>query len=258
MKLGICYMVFDGEEFLEFATKPIRNEVDHISVTYQNTSYFGNKNDSNLEELLNNLKNQGLIDEIIFYEPNLSIHHKENELILRNIGLEASRKAGCSHHISLDVDEFIKGEELNFAKQEMEKDDYDLSVINYSNYYKDPTFLVYPEQNLKVTFIHPVRNLYTKDIPYPIFPFHMETTRRLTQSQKYRVFEKNEITMHHMSYVRKNIRKKFANSDNARFYQLKKFYNTFDNYKLGDRVCLLPDYLNRRTIQVENYFNIKI
>ena len=251
-------MVFDGEEFLEFATKPIRKEVDHISVTYQNTSYFGNKNNSNLEELLTSLKKQGLIDEMILYEPDLTIHHKENELILRNIGLEASKRAGCTHHASLDVDEFLKGEELNCVKKEIDNNDYDFTVIRYSTYYKDPTFLVYPEQDLKVSFIHPVRNSYNRNIPYPIFPYHMETTRKLNLFQTYRVFDKNEITMHHMSYVRKDIRKKFANSDNARFYKLKKFYETFDNYQLGGRVCLLPDYLNRRTIQVENSFGINI
>lgn len=41
-------MVFDGEELLEFAIKSIRNEIDHISVTYQTTSYFGNPADPEL------------------------------------------------------------------------------------------------------------------------------------------------------------------------------------------------------------------
>lgn len=258
MKLGICYMVFDGHELLEFAIKSIRNQVDHISVTFQTTSYFGNPADENLVPNVKRLKSEGLIDELIFFEPNLSLHHKINELNLRNIGLQASRNAGCTHHISADVDELYKEEELAYVKTEMESGDYDLSVSYMDTYYKDPTFLVYPVQKLLVTLIHPVSNEYEMDIPYPTFPFHMEITRRLKYHDKYRIFSKEEFTIHHMSYVRKDIRRKFDNSDNKRFYKIKKFINNFENYQLGGRVCLLPDYLNRKTIKVDNYFNITL
>ena len=56
MRLGICYMVFDGFEFLPFATKSIRNVVDHISVTYQATSYYGNPAEELLEPTLKKLQ----------------------------------------------------------------------------------------------------------------------------------------------------------------------------------------------------------
>lgn len=256
MKLGICYMVFDGEELLEFAIKAIRNNVDFISATYQDISYHGNKADPQLFQTLSQLKSEGLIDELIFYDTDLTLHHKENEVRLRNLGLEASRKAGCTHHISLDADEFFDAQQLEFAKKEMEKDDYDFSVVPIKTYYKDPTFLVYPVQDLIVSFIHPVTNQYTKEIDYPIFPFHMETTRRFVNHRIYRVFKTEECVMHHMSYVRKDMRKKFKNNDNKRFYKVEKFLKAFDEYKLGGRVCLLPDYLNRRTTPVDNKFNI--
>jgi hypothetical protein len=251
-------MVFDGEELLKFAVKAIRQEVDHISVTYQNTSYFGNQNESNLEELLDQLKNQGLIDQAILYQPDLTLSPKENELKLRNLGIEISKKAGCTHHISSDVDEFYMQDQLKFAKKEIEKDDYDFSIVPILYYYKNPQYLIWPPQDLVVSFIHPIDNEYNKEILYPEFPFHMEITRRLKNKKKYRIFTRKEIEMHHMSYVRKDIRKKFANSDNSRFYQLKRFYNIYDNYKLGDNVYLLPDYLNRKTILVDNIFGISI
>jgi len=253
MKLGICYMVFDGEEFLEFTTKNIRNNIDHIAVTYQTTSYFGNPCDPDLPALLDRLKHSGLIDEIIHYDTDLTIHHKENELNLRNTGLAASKNAGCTHHISADVDEFYIPQQLEYVKKIME-DDYDLSLVHNTVYYKDPTFLVVPEQNPQVSLIHPINNKYNKDIK---FPKHIEPTRRLVNHQKCKIFTKEEFLIHHMSYVRKDIRKKFANSDNAQFYKLEKFMETYDNYQLGGRVCLLPDYLNRKTIQVENQFGIK-
>lgn len=253
MKLGICYMIFDGEELLEFAIKSIRNQIDHVSVTYQTTSYFGNPSDPKLPELLHQLKDKKLIDEVIYFEPDLSVHPKVNELKLRNIGLEASRKAGCTHHISADVDEFYKADQLEYVKNVM-KDDYDFSIVSLTTYYKDPTYLIVPIQKLIVSFIHPVDNEYNINSE---FPFLMESTRKLKKCQKYKVFDINEFTIHHMSYVRKDIRKKFNNSDNGRFYKIERFISNFDKYKLGDRVCLLPDFINRKTILVDNIFNIK-
>jgi len=256
MKLGICYMVFDGEELLEFTIKAIRKNVDWVSATYQNVSYFGNTADPELSITLHRLKQEGLIDELIFYNTDLSLEPKENELRLRNIGLEASRKAGCTHHISLDVDEFYLANQLEYAKKIMDEGDYNYSVVPITTYYKNPTFLVYPIQNLLVSFIHPVDNEYNKDILYPSFPFHMETTRRFIKFDKPKLFTRLEVAMHHMSYVRKDIRKKFNNSGNGKAYKLKKFYKTFDDYELGQRVCLLPDYINRKTVEVDNVFGI--
>lgn len=252
MKLGICYMVFDGEELLEFAAASSRKQIDHISVTYQATSYFGNPAGSDLISTLEKLKASKLVDELIYFEPDLSLPPKENELKLRNIGLDASRRAGCTHHISADVDEFYRADQLAYVKEVM-KGDYDVAIVPQEIYYKDPTFRVTPNQKMVITLIHPVDNEYDKDIQ---FPFPIETTRRLSRHEKIRVFSMDEFTVHHMSYVRKDIRKKFKNSDNARFYKIEKFVANFENYQPGGRVCLLPDYLNRKTIQVENTFGI--
>ena len=258
MKLGICYMVYDGFELLEFAARAIRKQIEHISVTYQDISYFGNPADPKLLPYLQKLQSEGLIDELLFYKTDLSIHHKDNELNLRNLGLQASRNAGCTHHISADVDEFYRPDQLEYAKNVMDKGDYDFSVAPLSTYYKHPTFLVIPEQKLHVSFIHPVSNEYNRTIMYPTFPYHMETTRRFTNHSKHILFTRNEFVIHHMSYVRKDIRQKFANSDNSQFYELDDFYKTYDNYECGGLVCLLPEFLNRRTTKVDNYFNIEI
>lgn len=251
MRLGLCYMVFDGEEFLEPAARSVRSQVDHISVTYQTTSYFGNPSGPDLKKTLDKVLALGLVDELIFFQPDLSLHHKENELKLRNIGLEASRRAGCTHHISSDVDEFIKPEQLAYAKSIA--DGNDIVMATYEIYYKDPTYLVRPNQNLLISLIHPVDNEY---VCSKEFPFKIEITRRLARWEKHRVLNLEECTVHHMSYVRKDIRKKYANNDNQFYIKLKKFFPHFDSYKVGERVCLLPDYINRKTVLVENSFGI--
>lgn len=246
-------MVFDGEELLEFAIKSIRHVIDYISVTYQAVSYFGNPASKELLPLLQRLQREGLVDELLYYETDLSIHHKENELRLRNMGLEASRRAGCTHHISADVDEFYKPNEVVYAKQVMEDGDFDFSIVQYVTYYKEPTYVIIGEAITMVTFIHPINNEYRV---FKEFPFKIEDTRRLSRYEKYKVFTRDEIAIHHMSYVRKDIRKKLENSDNGRFYKINQFVDGFNKYKLGDRLCITPDFINRRTKEVPNTFNI--
>lgn len=123
-------------------------------------------------------------------------------------------------------------------------------------YYKEPTYLIWPVQDLYVSFIISTATFYDNQVSFQEFPFLIETTKRVKNATKIKVFDRTEIEMHHMSYVRKNIKKKFDNSDNSKFYNLKNFISKFNKYKLGDRVSLLPDYLNRKTILVDNYFNI--
>ena len=43
MKLGLAYNLFDGEELLEYSLRSIRNNVDYISVQYQEISNHGEK-----------------------------------------------------------------------------------------------------------------------------------------------------------------------------------------------------------------------
>lgn len=251
MKLGICYMVFDGEELLEFSINAIRKSVDFIAATYQTTSYFGNPNDIDIKSVMEDFQKRGLIDQLIYFEPDFSLSPKANELRLRNIGLEASRQAACTYHASLDVDEFFEADSIEFAKKSL--DGYDCSLVSYETYYKSPTFLVVPRLNVINTFIHPVDNEYDIDVN---FPYYVETTRKLKKFNKCKLFDVNDIVMHHMSYVRKDLLKKFHNSSNGRHYQLVKFLKIYDTYKVGERVCLLPDYKNRRTVLVDNKFGI--
>lgn len=252
MKLGVCYMVFDGEELLKPAILSIREQVDFVSVTWQKMSYHGNPNDANLEKFLTQLESEKLIDQMIFFEPDLGKTPKENELKLRNIGLEASRNAGCTHHISFDVDEFVKPEQLKYAKETF--GDHDYSVIENIFYYKKPTWRMYPNvKNNFVSFIHPVTSEYSM---IPKFSHRIEITRRLTPSEKCRIYTQEECVLHHMTYVRKDMSKKLKNSMTGHLYQIDKFVDQFDKYQLGDKLVVAPDFLTKRTMLVEDIFNI--
>lgn len=243
MKIGIAYNVFEGEELLEFVLSPIRSELDFVCVIYQTTSFFGN---TAHEELVSNLKKLGgLIDELI-EAPQLG------EVGLRNLGLERSRAAGCTHHISSDVDEFYLPDQLAYAKSQVEG--YDCSVVRLENYYKRPTWRITPCQNQLVSFIHPVEAEYGSGY----FPYNVDLTRRCTPCEFCKEFEPREVTMHHMSFVRKNMGRKLYNNANSAHFNIPTFLADFDKYELGGRLRMVPDFMNRRTVLVDNIFNIEV
>jgi hypothetical protein len=245
-------MVFDGEELLRSAIKSIREQVDFVAVTWQKMSYHGNPNETDLEPLLNGLKNEKLLDQAIFFEPNLNESPKENELKLRNIGLKASKDAGCTHHISFDVDEFILPDQLKFAKETY--GDHDCSMIENIYYYKKPTWRMHP--NIKNNFVSFIHKIDTKYEMIPKYPYRIEFTRRLTPFEKIRVYTQNECAMHHMTYVRKDMAKKLRNSMTGKLYDIDKFVDEFNRYEVGNRLVVAPDFLTRRTVVVDNIFNI--
>lgn len=256
MKLGVSYMVFDGSELLEFAIAAIRKQVDFVSVIYQTTSYFGNQADQELVPTVTRLEKEGLIDKLVLAQPDLTVHHKVNELLFRNMGLQLSRDAGCTHHIGADVDEFYEGRHLEFAKNFLDDKSFDFSIIHQEVYYKDPTWMVTPNQKMMMPFIQPVDNDFH---PVDKYPFHVEPTKRCLRNSSYFLLKKEDVICHHMSYVRKDIRRKFANSDNGRFYKkIDQFVSDFDKYQLGGRICILPDFLNRKTKLAENIFDINL
>lgn len=232
MKLGISYLVFQGHEFLNPLVDIIRDHVDFISVIYQETSYYGFKVNPDIFKHIQS-KN---IDKIICFHPDLNLHPKDNELIARNLGREASLINNCSHHISSDVDEFYIPTQFQIAKETF---DDDCSLVSLENYYKDPRFLITPNQGQQISFIQKA------DIPYDstsLFPYKIEKTRKPKLYQKCKIYSPNEIVCHHMSYVRKDIRAKLNNTINGRNYNIDKFVELFNTYKVGDKLNIAPDF----------------
>lgn len=247
MRLGISYNVFEGEELLACAIKQIRNNIDFISVVYQQISYFGNKANNSLLETLILLQKENYIDELIEHKNDASYTPRENEINARNKGLQSSIRNGCTHHISADTDEFY--EDIEFVKNKMKN--YKSSVVYLENYYKCSKYQIVPSQNHQTSFIHSVDLYYkmVKDYPYKI-----DMTRRLNNTENCIVFSKQEFVIHHMSYVRKNIENKIYNSGNWIVGNKEKFVEEYKLYKLGDKLKIPPDFNIRRTKFVENNF----
>lgn len=210
MKLGVSYNVFDGEELLGDSILSIRESVDYISVIYQEISNFGDKCSPELLELLEKLKSDGFIDEIIKYIPNISMGGHYNELAKRNLGLSKSRENGCTHHLSMDTDEFYDEIQFEACKAFIIEHNMDSSACQMVTYYKNSNYRLEPKEEYYVSFIVKIND----DTNYSLgnrFPVTVDPTRKVNAG-KCVIFERDDIEMHHMSYIRKDIRKKLTNS----------------------------------------------
>ena len=209
MKLGSSYNLFDGEELLESSINSIRNGVDFISVVYQTQSNQGNPGSEKVTDMLLNMVHDGLIDDVAHYSPDLSKHPHFNELAKRNIGLQLSKEAGCTHHMSIDTDELYDAEQFESAKKLIETGDYDSSACRLLTYYKNTSTVLDPMEDYFVSFIFKIREgIYYDIIKFPVL---VDPTRRMP-GHKFLEFPVDHLVMHHLSYIRKDLKVKLENS----------------------------------------------
>ena len=219
MKLGISYSLFDSEELLEYSIKSIRSNVDYVSVVYQTVSYHGEPCNEGLVPLLLSLKSQGIIDELVHYTPFFNDDPccpSHNETAKRNLGLEVSRAQGCDYHMTIDADEFYLSSEFEYMKAVMEQGGFDSGACQHVQYYKDSQYVLDPCEPEYVAAIEKINpdTKYTFMLEYPL---SVDPTRKCN-NKNVRIFTRFEVQMHHMSFVRKDIRKKLKNHTSRRFF----------------------------------------
>ena len=259
-KLGVSYNVFDGIELLEASIKSIRNSVDYINVVYQNISNFGEKDDDRFP-FLQSLKDKGLIDNIIYYETNFSLTPQQNETAKRNIGLQDCIKIGCSYFLNMDTDEFYVREQFEKAKEFIYQNQISSSACAMYYYIKKPTYkFMEPRRTMYVPFICKIDR--TSKIITGIQTFCLVDPTRMIMHKngKNWLFAPQELTMHHMAYVRKDLDKKFRNSTSNQAKQLKEkissIKNNVVNYQYPDNFYFYGEG-SYRIEQVEDIFGIE-
>lgn len=252
MKIGVSYNIFDGEELLEGSIKCIRDQVDYISVVYQTTSNIGNNCSDELLIILEKLKNEGLVDELFKYNPKINNGPHFNEITKRNIGLSLSIGMGCTHHMSMDSDEYYLSEQFKYLKEEMINGDYDSSYCQLKTYYREKDIIIDPPEDYYISLLY-------KITPYSIFemnaysPVLVDPTRRIS-AKKYKIFKRSEIEMHHFSYIRNDIRRKLINSSASinfkdRIDNLVKYYQEWEYPKKALMAGLPDKYYNVKKIK---------
>jgi hypothetical protein len=259
MKLGISYNLWNGEELLKSSILSIRNFVDFISIIYQEKSNHGNKR-SDLRPFLISLLKEKLINKVHYYEPDLSLNPKLNELNKRNLGLLLSKNANCTHHLSIDVDEFYN-KQFNKAKKYIEQYNVNVSVCQMQTYYKYPTLQVIPPEKYYVTFIFAIKSQTKFILNLKKYPVLVDPSRYIPIHGSFKIFKRKELEMHHMSYIRKNIRFKMENAGAKCNYvkKINRLVNHYENFKEGDQaMCAGKKSVYHNLHKVSNQFNIKI
>lgn len=238
---GVSYSVFDGEELLEDSIKSIRNQVDYINVVYQRHSWYGNPADPKLLDLLTDLKNRGLIDELIEYIPNYKVRPLKQEKKKRNIGLKYAKKHGVDFFMCMDTDEFYVEKEIQNVKKLIIKNGITHSFVPVVAY-STPTCRSLNPSGLTVQF-------FSRIYPWSKLDFNphnvslVDPTRQLKHTADARYYVFLNIEMHHMTGYRKNLQSKIRNSSNKGFNKQDK--------------SVFKNALENNSVKVPNIFNIR-
>ena len=253
-KLGLGIIAFEGTELIAQIVTEIKDLVDYIVVGFQKYSYSGQPCDPNDEKELQVLLKEGLIDKILYIETDKHDFPRVQETQKRNALVDDIATNGCTHELIIDSDEFYSHNSFKRAKEKIYREDIEMSYCRYVNYFRDYRhYLVYPfEQGQYVPFIAKIKYKFAwkcQDFPLPSDPtrrfvipkrpvinqkthqpefvnitFPDGTSKKqpkMEYTAKYYLFEWKELKMHHLSWIRANIRKKM-NAWSSKSY--------FDNY----------------------------
>jgi len=292
MKLGITYNLFDSQELLERSIVTIKGAVDYVCVVYQIISNFGNVAHPHLENLLQDLQKRKIIDDIILYVPrSFSLDERKkmvsprtsetelgapieniadqffNELSKREIGRIKCKENACTHFMSIDADEFYKIEELKNVKEIMQKYDYDGTACRMRYFFKEPTYQLMPHDEINsVTLIYKIKDKsefkLACSLPNP--GILVDPTRRLDNLSNFKLFERDIIEMYHMSFVRKDMRRKMMNVSNRGNYQyndLESFLQKFETWTPENGILHPHPFFQSHYKYIEtipNYFDIHL
>jgi len=112
----------------------------------------------------------------------------------------------------MDVDEFYIPGQFSYGKNDIFSGDYSISACQMISYYKFPDTILDPPEQYFVPFICKLDTL-SEFVLGGIWPVLVDPSRRqMNLETAFRKYHRHELQMHHMSYVRKNIREKLENS----------------------------------------------
>tara|TARA_R110000868_G_scaffold199747_2_gene446363 strand:- start:1419 stop:2195 length:777 start_codon:yes stop_codon:yes gene_type:complete len=249
MKLCAIYNVWDDWDLLYHSTRSISDLVDGVIIVYSDTSNFG--------EMASTQKKWVMFDALEYnLEPDLSKSPAENERAKRNYGLDKARELGYTHFLMMDADEFYEPEPFLKEKQRF-IDNPDLAglVCGLKCYFKLPTLSV--EDKTLVPFIHKI----TPNLKFEWntkYPFAFEGAKREIRIDPTRQMnitegvEWSEIIMHHMSWIRSDVKKKIRNSTARQNIEKSTILTDYCHAKEG-YYC---EFYGKTLVACENLFNI--
>ncbi len=268
--LGVSYNVFDGIELLEYSINQIRENVDFINIVYQNISYFGHKIKQKNEEKLFSLKEKKLIDNLELFKVenicNTAIEAKDLEKEKRNRGRKICIENGCDYFLDLDVDELFDKEQFLKAKNFIIDNKIQYSICETVNYCYLPTIQKITQKTQYIMFVCKID--WTKSLGSTNYSKSIDPTRGyiIENFGKVYEFKKEDLIMHHMSNVRKDLFLKYkassvANLDKTRINELIHCIKNLNideenSWGFNDFCLTQKNNITEKFIKVENKFNI--
>lgn len=245
MRIAAIFNAFGDCDLLPYAIENIRPVVDEVIVVWSRKSNRGKVMEWELP------KNCTLVQ----CEPETTVPHI-NEIAKRNVGLNFARKEGFTHFINLDGDEFYLQSDFLREKKAIEESGVSGSVCRIQTYFKSPTLTIGFDRTL-VPFIHKITPKLKYQLNYAHYPYtydngsaRIDCTRRLNINAGVKLVD---ITMHHYSYIRKDMSLKLEHSSaNFKAQRSAVVYDDLANAKPG---YFCKGY-QRELVSCENIFNI--
>lgn len=257
MIAGISYNIFNAHEHLAYSLKSVRPCVEYINVVVQWTSNVGQPADTDLPALIEALRADGLIDQILVYEPDLSVHPSRNEWMKRSRGLSFAKAAGVTHFMTMDADEYYVQSEFMAAKNYIIANNIISSAVPTYLHIKRPIWRSFDTDTTCCAFLTCIddESMLDHDGFYPVL---VDPTRRLRgHAKSFHFFDPETIAMRHMNLVRcHGLDDKLRNSTNATMTDfISRVRTEYERWEFGQDLYF-PGKPPIRIIQVQDLFCI--
>jgi hypothetical protein len=230
MRLGIAFHVFSGLEFLKPAILNLRSKAFCTIGVYSAVSYMGHPAPSYMMYLLDDLIREGLLSEIIRYDPKITdvpIEMADNHRAKREMGRIRCLKLGCTHFMSRDCDEFY-----NLAQFEKQLDTFgqhDFTGAPTIEYIKSPSTRLLMPSCYHIPVVHDVHLRYAPFRHEKLF----DLSRTVAPVKNAKIFASDELLVHHMNHTRiseRELRRKWEGHSCYKQYNADKYAHDILNY----------------------------
>ncbi len=258
-KLGYGIIVFDDVCHLRNMLTEVRPHCDVIVLCLQNESYYGVPIRQEVINHVNELVNEKLVDNVIWFNPT-NMHEEEGnhsprfiETDKRNFILDyLQNEAGCSHSMVIDSDEYYDGTDFKNAKDIIDRTDVmKITYCQYINYYRDYMHLMVWPFLCYVPFI--TESSYRFSFTNGSFDRPSDPTRRYEikkDGERYFLMNFNIVKMHHLSWIRQDIKSKIDNWSSRKYFDhavglRERILDRYENYRDGQNAIIMfntPNY----------------
>jgi hypothetical protein len=236
MKIAILYTVWTGDD-MQMLKKSIEQHApyfDGLCICFQNLSNKGNMNYSGgIPSISSDIDTF-----YISFTPDLRLNTKENERIKHDLMIQEAKKKGYTHFVLSACDHFYNGNQIILAKEwHLKNPEIEVSLTKMITYYKNDNWCLFPLEKYCMPFIHVIQKgtQISRSHKYPV----VVDPSVMVNASKFKVFQENEVILHHYSMIRTDIKKKFNNAAASIRWtekQINKFIDEYENAKIGDEI----------------------